>query len=122
MFMLSLFTGKQVQQRPIDNVHHDTFSVAALADGMAYYQNQAIQKCWHDGASSCTVGPVELNNRTGSQVDSAYGAGAGYETVTDGSTYIATTLHAKGTVSGRTHQDSNINAGVFAALKGMTSE
>ena len=37
MFLMSLFVGKQIQQRPIDAVHHDTYSVAALADGMAYY-------------------------------------------------------------------------------------
>lgn len=48
MFLMLLFVGKQIQERPIDAVHHDTYSVAALADGMAYYQTQAIQKCWHE--------------------------------------------------------------------------
>lgn len=52
MFLMSLFVGKQIQQPQIDAVHHDTYSVAALADDMAYYQAQAIQKCWHEGASS----------------------------------------------------------------------
>ncbi len=93
-----------MQQRPIDNVPHDTYSVAAaLADGMAYYQNQAIQKCWQDGASSCAAGAVDLTNRTGSQVNRAYRAG--YETVTDGTNYIVTTLDTQCAV---------------AALKGMS--
>ena len=120
MFLMSLFAGKQIQQQPIDAVHHDTYSVAALADGMAYYQAQAIQKCWHEGASSCAAGSVDLANRTGAQTASGYGSG--YETVTDGSTYIATTLDTQGMVAGRTHQESTVNSGVFAALKGMTSQ
>lgn len=90
MFFMSLFVGKQIQQPQIDAMHHDVQTVSALADGMVYYQSQAIQKCWKDGASSCAAGAIDLANRAGSQTASGYGSG--YQTVTDGSTYIATTL------------------------------
>ena len=120
MFFMSLFVGKQIQQPQIDAMHHDVQTVSALADGMVYYQSQAIQKCWKDGASSCAAGSVDLANRMGSQTASGYGSG--YQTVTDGSTYIATTLDTQGAVAGRTHQASTVNSGVFAALKGLTSQ
>lgn len=118
MFLLSLFTGKQVQAHPIEVVHHDTLSVAALADGMSYYQSQAVESCWHNGAMSCGAGEVHLTTRTGSQSQIAYGAG--YNTTTDGSTYVMTTLAGNGEVAGRTSDHSSINSGVFAALKNMT--
>ncbi len=69
---------------------------------------------------SCVAGSVDMANRTGSHTASGYGSG--YETVTDGSTYIATTLDTQGAVAGRTHQESTVNSGVSAALQGMTDQ
>ena len=100
--------------------HSSCRSVAALADGIAYYQSQAIQNCWSSGTVSCAAGTVPLRSRDGSQTEISYGTG--YETVTDGSTYIMTTLATKGSVSGHSARDANINSGVFAALKSMSED
>ncbi len=118
MFLLSLFAGKQMQDHPVDSIQHNILSVSALADGMNYYQTQAIQQCWDNGVSKCPVGSVSLHSRSGATESMSYKAG--YETVTDGTHYIMTTLDANGIVSGRSTADSNLNAGIFATLKMMT--
>ena len=120
MFLLSMTTGKQIEHRPQNDVHHAEMSVAALADGMEYYQTQAVQNCWQAGTVSCAAGSVPLRTRNGSQTGVAYGSG--YETVTDGSSYIMTTLAPKGNVAGRSTKESNVNSGVFAALRSMSRD
>ena len=120
MFLLSLFAVNQVQEHPVESVKHDILSVSALADGMSYYQNQAIEHCWKNGGAICPAGSITLSNRNGSQVAGAYGSG--YESETDGSTYVVTTLALQGAAAGRTTQQSYINSGIYAALKQMTGQ
>lgn len=120
MFLMSLAAQRHIDTKTENDIHHAVLSVAALADGMTYYQTQAIQNCWQSEVMVCPAGIISLRTRLGSQNEISYGNG--YETSTDGSSYIMTTLASKGDVVGRTTKESNINSGVFAALKSMNKD
>ena len=91
---------------------------AAFAEGMSYYQSEAIQTCWdaQNQAFLCGAGLIPLTPRPGSSGVMLYGSG--FVSFTDGSSYIATTIGP----SAPSMMDTTEYGSIIAALNDQTEQ
>ncbi len=109
MLQFSRIDRTDVQQHPVS---------AAMADGLMYYQSAAIQQCLDTQTQTitCPAGVITMTGRPGSGGAMQYGRS--FISVTDGSTYIMTTLAS----SAATMMDTTQYADIVGALNDQTEQ